>query len=539
VRKKLVVSLSVVLAFWVFSCFAVKPQDVSVIDSSTVTSFPLVQNESPSGAPESPQAASSLEPDSINEACLFKGGTCAPYLYDTLYDLLDRKSFLALGATSKTERTHTTRVLMLKEPRLFHIPQWQDGPVPKEELETYQWTDAPLENTFLNYVFNRSVWEAQRQVFRTIYRIEKTKYQREWSGRKVCQKRYIVGLQNIASRFDDPRFRGMTSVSAVREVFKYLSFYLKNEDQKSLSGLPFLYQTDTAVRGVNLPERNMALFMEHIIRFGFCSPTPVPQDWRESIRDWWNGVPIEYYPVPALSKITYYDEPPTAEQRSVVELFEESSRAHKALAVILENSWAVPSLHSSQNSKWLREIVNGNIFPVLEDSIFMDSYTFFHTVWKCDAGAHGLPEIVYKVVNHNKLHCGQEWGSEGLYKFLQTIDHLTNLPKEVWGDRSAHGNRIGRQKDPIPESDFKNKAIIIKLLELAVEISEMMVQGRGFCYSHIAACAYMDLWMEDNTRIRWKKRHDELVERLKNPATFSRKKQGFWERLWGGNGQDD
>lgn len=226
--QKRYISLTIVFVFCVFSCFAVKSQDVSVLDDSTVTSFPLAQPEFSSEEPDPQQAASISQPDAtgINEACLFKGGTCAPYFYDSLYDLLDWKSLLALGATSKTERTHVTRVLMRKDPRRLHMPQWQDGPVPQEELETYQWTDVPMENTFLNYLLNRSVWEAQRQVFRTIYRIEATKTCRRFDGKKICQGRYITALQNIVSRFDDPRFKGMESVSKVKEVFVYLSYYL-------------------------------------------------------------------------------------------------------------------------------------------------------------------------------------------------------------------------------------------------------------------------------------------------------------------------
>lgn len=237
-----------------------------------------------------------------------------------------------------------------------------------------------------------------------------------------------------------------------------------------------------------------------------------------------------------MTESIYYDEPYSSQQRSVVELFEESSDAQKELADNFESPRVVRPLHPSKVFEYLVKIFNGNIFPIMQDYTFMNAYVFFKIVWLCDPDTQGLPEIVYKVVDHNKLSCGREWGSEGLYIFLQTIDHVANLPKNVWGNRSARGNRMGRQKDPIPDSEFKNKRIIIKLLELAVEISEMMVQGKGSYNLNIAACANMDLWMEDNTRVQCKERHDELRERLKNPAPLPQKARGLWERIWGGNG---
>ncbi len=197
-------------------------------------------------------------------------------------DVLDLKSYLALASTNKNVhvRKVITDKIMSKDLRGLHRIQWQGGPQVK---------------TFLNYLFNRTVWEAQREVLRAVHYMNDESESDEFAD-----------LARLVKRLDDPCLDGFQlkgqprlqpsvreSVQPIKRIFDDL-YGLMEDAPKAESPFDFgltVYKHMTPLTGKNLMDKNggerqMAFFLEHLIRWNQARLNNqlqvVPVDFKES-----------------------------------------------------------------------------------------------------------------------------------------------------------------------------------------------------------------------------------------------------------------
>lgn len=249
-----------------------------------------------------------------DQLCIFEGVKLTPDSYELLYDVLDLRSFLSLGSTSKSVRAKITHHIIQRDPRKLHLIRWQDGPIPRH-FEGNKWTGAHVNSLWFNYLLNKSVYTLQKYTFVS------------WKSNAISPS-----FDRAIANFDVNGGRLGPLGLDIQRVFRACRGIL-NWYSVDANSLPFYGKDATATPGHNRAERNMAHFM------AFLS--------RESNRGFTDPSLFMKLVGPGL----YYDAPLSPEKRSTVERYLKSKTILEGLDPYIATTASVDA-HLERAKLW-------------------------------------------------------------------------------------------------------------------------------------------------------------------------------------------
>ncbi len=249
-----------------------------------------------------------------DQLCIFEGVKLTPDSYELLYDVLDLRSFLSLGSTSKSVRAKITHHITQRDPRKLHLIRWQDGPIPRH-FEGNKWTGAHVNSLWFNYLLNKSVYTLQKYTFVS------------WKSNAISPS-----FDRAIANFDVNGGRLGPLGLDIQRVFRACRGIL-NWYSVDANSLPFYGKDATATPGHNRAERNMAHFM------AFLSS--------ESNRGFTDPSLFMKLVGPGL----YYDAPLSPEKRSTVERYLKSKTILEGLDPYIATTASVDA-HLERAKLW-------------------------------------------------------------------------------------------------------------------------------------------------------------------------------------------